>query len=193
MQQIEKSLTLLPLKDTDQPFLLSGLPFPNEATLLQHYLSEPHISINYTTVHLLLQGKKNNFFKYHPFVRNRLSDLQIWIQPNPIKSTNMHQLGWLLNHHLEHLSKSNIIYELATKLPNETHKTFQVNIRNVPYYPQKCTLTRAFMLEIKKDIATNHSESIFMLLGAVSDLTLAPTDSRMDMDNTIRQNFFFSK
>ena len=61
---------------------------------------------------------------------------------------------------------------------------------NIPYYPHKDTFTRAFLLEIDKDIATNHSESIFTLLGADSDLTLVPINSDMDMDNKIQQYFF---
>ena len=52
MQQIDKSLTLLLLKDTDQPSFLSSPSFPEESILLQHYLSELNIATNYTTVHI---------------------------------------------------------------------------------------------------------------------------------------------
>ena len=79
-----------------------------------------------------------------------------------------------------------MLEEVFSKLPAELHGEVQINVRDIPYYPQKGTYTHAFSMEIDKDISTAHLNIIFTTLGADAELTFVPMNGGTDIDNTIQ-------
>ena len=91
-----------------------------------------------------------------------------------------------------HYSKSAIKKKITDLLPEALHDIFQVNIKTIPYFKDKRTYTRGYVLEMDRETSKTNAATFFDKLNPASGLTLVPYNSGHDIDNTI-QNYFFQQ
>ena len=74
--------------------------------------------------------------------------------------------------------------EVLSELPVELHGDVQINIRNILYYLGKGAYIRTISMEIDRDVSAENLEIIFTAIGAYTELTLVPLNSRIYISNS---------
>ena len=191
LQHVDAQLSILPNKDFSNCIPISSGPtMPKSTKDFYKYFSDPIHRRKQVEIYLTMQSsKKLSEIKYSPFILEYLKTNRIYMSIHIIQSSNVIPVGWFLNSNPQFHSIDYMMTKLKQLLPDNLQDIYQVKPRLITYAIDKQIQTRAWTLEMDKELATKNIETIFKTLSPSSDLTLVPIDSRGDQSGTICHSF----
>ena len=127
--------------------------------------------------------------KFNLFVHNKIKASRVWVELHDINSHDVTNVGWLFNLHAEHYSKSAIKQMITQLLPENLQNEIQLNVKTIPYFLDRKTYTRGYVLEMDRKLSAEYSTMLFEKLSPTSKITLVPYNSGLDVRNTIQKYF----
>ena len=106
--------------------------------------------------------------KFNPFVHSKIKAARVWVELHDINSHDVTNIGWLLNFHAEHYLESAMKQMITQLLPENLQNESQLNVKTIPYFLDRKTYTRGYVLEIDRKLSAEYSNILFEKLSSTS-------------------------